>query len=117
MSAAAEDNVGNIAMGYSISGAGPTSYYSGLPGLAIDATSPSTPLGTLLTEQIVFQGVSVEVPNPPVTPKIERWGAVSGMAIDPVDQCTFWFTGQYQPVAGVYDWSTELVSFKLPNCH
>jgi hypothetical protein len=117
MSAAAEDNVGNIAMGYSISGAGPTSYYSGLPGLAIDATSPSTPLGTLLTEQIVFQGVSVEVPNPPPALRIERWGAVSGMAIDPVDQCTFWFTGQYQPVAGVYDWSTELVSFKLPNCH
>ena len=117
MSAAAEDNVGNIAMGYSISGAAATSYYSGLPGLAIDATSPSSPLGTLLTEQIVFPGVSVEVPNPPVTPKIERWGAVAGMAIDPVDQCTFWFTGQYQPAPGVYDWSTELVSFKLPNCH
>ncbi len=117
MSAAAEDNVGNIAMGYSISGAAATSYYSGLPGLAIDARSPSTPLGTLLTEEIVFQGVSVEVPNPPPALKIERWGAVSGMAIDPVDQCTFWFTGQYQPAPGVYNWSTELVSFKLPNCH
>ncbi len=116
MSAAAEDSAGNIAMGYSISGAGATSYYSGFPGLAIDARSPSTPLGTLLTEQIVFNGVSVEEPNPPLTPKIERWGSVSGMAIDPVDQCTFWFTGQYQPVAGVYDWSTELVSFSLPGC-
>jgi hypothetical protein len=101
-------------MGYSISGAAATSYYSGFPGLAIDARAPSTPLGTLLTEEIVFPGVSVEVPVPPL--KTGRWGAVSGMAIDPVDQCTFWFTGQYEPAPGVYNWSTKIVSFSLPGC-
>jgi hypothetical protein len=114
MSAAAQDSTGNIAMGYSISGAAATSYYSGFPGLAIDARSPSMPLGTLLTEEIVFPGVSVEVPVPPL--KTGRWGAVSGMAIDPVDQCTFWFTGQYEPAPGVYNWSTKIVSFSLPGC-
>ncbi len=66
MSSAAEDSAGNIAMGYSISGAAATSYYSGLPGLAIDARAPTTPLGSLLTEEIVFPGVSVEVPTPPL---------------------------------------------------
>ncbi len=115
MSSMAQDSAGNIAMGYSISGPAATSYYSGLPGLAIDARSPSTPLGTLLTEEIVFPGVSVEQPVPPM--KTGRWGAVSGMALDPVDQCTFWFTGQYEPFAGVYNWSTEIVSFSLPGCH
>jgi len=58
----------------------------------------------------------VEIPNPPPALKIERWGSVSGMALDPVDQCTFWFTGQYDPTPGVYNWSTELVSFSLPGC-
>lgn len=115
MSSATEDNVGNIALGYSISGPAATSYYSGLPGLAIDGRVPTTPLNTLLTEEIVFPGVSVEQPTPPK--KIGRWGAVSGMAIDPVDQCTFWFTGQYEPTAGTYNWSTALVSFTLPACH
>jgi len=114
MSAMAQDSAGNIAMGYSISGAAATSYYSGLPGLAIDARAPSTPLGTLLTEDIVFNGIGVEQPAPPL--RTGRWGAVSGMAIDPVNQCTFWFTGQYEPSNGVYNWSTKLVSFSLPGC-
>jgi len=114
MSAAAQDSAGNIAMGYSISGAGATSYYSGFPGLAIDGRSATTPFGTLYTEEIVFPGVSVEVPTPPL--KTGRWGAVSGMSLDPTDQCTFWFTGQYQPTPGSFDWSTELVSFSMPGC-
>lgn len=117
MSAVAQDSAGNIAMGYSISGAAATSYYSGLPGLAIDARAPNTPLGTLLTEDIVFAGVGVELPvNAPNNPKVERWGSVAGMAIDPVNQCTFWFTGQYEPSNGIYNWSTKLVSFSLPGC-
>jgi len=115
MSSATEDKHGNIALGYSISGPSANSYYSGLPGLAIAGRSPGTAANTLLTEKIVFPGVSVEVPTPPL--KTGRWGAVSGMAIDPVDQCTFWFTGQYQPAPGTYNWSTELVSFTLPLCH
>jgi hypothetical protein len=116
MSSAAEDNVGNIAMGYSISGPAATSYYSGFPGLAIDGQLASSPTpGSLLTENIVFPGVSVEEPPVP-GPKTGRWGAVAAMAIDPVDQCTFYFTGQYQPTAGVYDWATQIVSFQLPGC-
>jgi hypothetical protein len=117
MSSMAQDSAGNIAIGYSISGAAATSYYSGFPGLAIDARAQSTPLGTLQTEEIVFPGVSVEEPDPnSTTPKLGRWGSVSGMALDPVDQCTFWFTGQYEPAPGVYNWSTQIVSFSLPGC-
>jgi hypothetical protein len=113
MSSAAEDGMGNIAVGYSISGAGPTAYYSGYPGLAINGRVPSDPLGTFETEKIVFPGVSVEVPTPPL--HTGRWGSVATLAIDPVDQCTFWFTGQYEPTPGVL-WSTELVSFTMPGC-
>jgi IPT/TIG domain/Cellulase (glycosyl hydrolase family 5) len=114
MSAASEDSLGNIAIGYSISGKTATSYYSGLPGLAVDGRLFATPQNSLLTENIVFPGVSVEVPVAPK--KTGRWGAVSGMAIDPVDQCTFWFTGQYEPAPGVYNWATQIVSFHMANC-
>ena len=76
----------------------------------------SQTLGSLLTENIVFPGVSVEEP-PAGGPKTGRWGAVAAMSIDPVDQCTFYFTGQYQPTAGLYDWATQIVSFQLPGCH
>ena len=26
-----------------------------------------------------------------------RWGDYSSMAIDPTDDCTFWYTTEYQP--------------------
>jgi hypothetical protein len=113
MSSAAMDSSGNLSVGYSISGPTATPYYLGFPGLAVDWRNASTTApGTLLTEQIVVPGVSVEEPKPPA--KLGRWGAVSSMMIDPVDQCTFYFTGQYQPSAGTYNWSTQVVSFQLP---
>jgi len=113
MSSAAMDSSGNLSVGYSISGPAATSYYSGFPGIAIDWRNAATAAtGTLFTERIVFPGVSVEEPTPPK--KLGRWGAVSSMAIDPVDQCTFYFTGQYQPAASTYNWATRIVSFQVP---
>jgi len=114
MSAASEDKAGNMAMGYSISGKAATSYYSGFPGIAVNGRISSTPLNELLTENIVFPGVSVVLP--PAPKRVGRWGSVAGISIDPSDQCTFYFTGQYQPTAGLYNWATQIVSFKLPGC-
>ena len=114
MSAAAEDKKGNMAMGYSISGPEATSYYSGFPGIAVDGRITTTPLNELLTENIVFPGVSVVLP--PAPKRLGRWGSVAGISVDPVDQCTFYFTGQYQPTAGLYNWGTEIASFKFPGC-
>jgi hypothetical protein len=45
-----------------------------------------------------------------------RWGDYSGLSIDPVDDCTFWYFNEYYPANGVYDWSTRIVSAKFPNC-
>jgi hypothetical protein len=38
------------------------------------------------------------------------------MAIDPVDDCTFWYTNQYQPAKGNNQWSTRIASFSFPAC-
>src|SRR5438132_1381016 len=38
------------------------------------------------------------------------------MSVDPADECTFWYTNQYIPADGVYNWRTRIFSFQLPGC-
>ena len=45
-----------------------------------------------------------------------RWGDYSTMDIDPVDDCTFWYTTMYIGSPGLSNWQTRLGSFKFPSC-
>ena len=45
----------------------------------------------------------------------ERWGDYSTMTVDPVDDCTFWYTTEYYAASGS-DWHTRIGSFKFPSC-
>ena len=45
-----------------------------------------------------------------------RWGDYTSMAIDPSDDCTFWYTNQYEPNTGSYNWATQIASFKFSSC-
>jgi hypothetical protein len=47
---------------------------------------------------------------------LNRWGDYSAMTVDPVDDCTFWFTSEYLKADGTFNWSTRIASFKFPNC-
>ena len=38
------------------------------------------------------------------------------MTIDPTDDCTFWFSEEYQKVNGGFDWSTAIGNFSFPGC-
>ncbi len=38
------------------------------------------------------------------------------MQIDPVDNCTFWYTTEYYLVTQVFDWSTQIASAKFSGC-
>src|SRR5207302_8755890 len=40
----------------------------------------------------------------------------SAMAIDPSDDCTFWYTNEYLSSNGAFNWNTRIASFKLPGC-
>ncbi|HWY78208.1 MAG TPA: hypothetical protein VN281_21515 [Verrucomicrobiae bacterium] len=44
------------------------------------------------------------------------WQNASSMSIDPVDDCTFWYTTEYLKTNGSYNWSTRIASFKFPSC-
>ena len=45
-----------------------------------------------------------------------RWGDYSDMTIDPVDDCTFWYTTEYYATTGAFNWRTRIASFKFPTC-
>jgi hypothetical protein len=48
---------------------------------------------------------------------LSRWGDYSSISVDPVDDCTFWYTNEYLKADGTFNWSTQISSFKFPSCH
>lgn len=104
MGSIAMDSSGNIAVGYSVSSA--TLY----PSVAFAYRQMKDPLGKMRNEQLLMKGSGVQ--NGQVT----RWGDYSSMNIDPVDDCTFWYTNEYIQRTGSYNWSTAIANFKMPGC-
>ncbi|HLQ52571.1 MAG TPA: choice-of-anchor D domain-containing protein, partial [Terriglobales bacterium] len=104
MAGLAIDKAGDIAVGYSLSSS------TIRPSLAIAARSPSDSLGTLGSEQVMFSGAGSQ------TPTLSRWGDYSAMTVDPEDDCTFWYTNEYIPADGTFNWRTRIVSFSLSGC-
>jgi hypothetical protein len=48
-----------------------------------------------------------------------RWGDYSDLTVDPVDDCTFWYTNEYYstlPTVNVTPWKTRIGSFKFREC-
>ncbi len=44
-----------------------------------------------------------------------RWGDYSAMTVDPVDDCTFWYTNEYYATSGL-NWQTRIGAFKFAGC-
>jgi Bacterial Ig domain/Divergent InlB B-repeat domain len=36
--------------------------------------------------------------------------------VDPSDDCTFWYAQELYPANGIFNWDTQIASFKFPNC-
>src|SRR5205814_7338543 len=45
-----------------------------------------------------------------------RWGDYSAMTVDPVNQCTFYYTNEYLPTNGGFNWATRIASYRFPSC-
>lgn len=105
MGSIAMDGQGNIALGYSVSSGSvsPSVRYAGR--LAND------PLGTLPQAEVSLVAGSGSQTSPSY-----RWGDYSMMGIDPVDDCTFWYTQEYMATTGQASWSTRIGSFRFPSC-
>src|SRR5437588_348756 len=107
MGSIAMDQVGDIAVGYSISSS------SVFPSVAFTGRVPTDPAGTMQAETRVVSGSGSQTSQ---TRTLSRWGDYSAMQVDPVDDCTFWYTQEYIKTNGVFNWNTRIASFKFPNC-
>lgn len=101
MGSIAMDKDGNIALAYSWGSS------SDFPGIRYTGRLASDANGVMTeAETTLVNGTSNNASN--------RWGDYSHLALDPVDECTFWYTNQYGRQSG--QWGTHIASFKFDSC-
>jgi len=105
MGSIAMDKQGNIGLGYS------TSSSTLFPSIRYTGRLVSDALNTLQTEGIIQAGGGSQSGS-----NLSRWGDYSALTVDPVDDCTFWYTTEYLKATGAFNWSTRIASFKFPGC-
>lgn len=104
MGSIAMDKAGNIALGFSASEkrVNPSVYAVG--------RRAGDPLGTMFGPLVLARGTGVQKSS------FKRWGDYSAMVLDPMDDCTFWYTQEYQTEIGSFDWKTRIAAFRFDNC-
>jgi hypothetical protein len=101
MGSAAMDKQGDIALGYSVSS---SQLY---PSIRYVGRLAGEPLGIMsLAEGSIFEGSFAQTWG-------ARWGDYSALQVDPVDDCTFWYTTEYAGRSGP---GTRIAAFRLPGC-
>ena len=103
MGSIAMDKSGNMRLGYSVSSS------ATLPSIRYTGWEVGNPLGTLQMETQMVGGSGSQT-------GYNRWGDYSVMLTDPSDDCTFWYTTEYQAVTADANWSTRIGSFHFPSC-
>src|SRR5207248_273708 len=64
----------------------------------------------------VIGGSGVQLTLPGAVPPGHRWDDYSAMTVDPVDQCTFYYTHEYLKTDGQFNWSTRIASYRFASC-
>jgi hypothetical protein len=106
LGSAAMDGSGDLAVGYSAASS------SVFPSLRYAGRLAGDPASTLAQgETTLFAGLGSQ------SGTSSRWGDYSDLTVDPVDDCTFWYTNEYYP-SGVsqFNWRTRIGSFKFATC-
>jgi hypothetical protein len=103
MGGVAMDKLGNMLMGYSASSA------KVHPSIRITGRNAGDPLNTMAAEVIVTSGAGSQ--------SISRWGDYTSLTLDPVDDCTFWFSTQYVRTDGRFTWRTQISRVKFTDCN
>lgn len=99
----AMDKMGNIALGYTVSS---TAVH---PSPEMGWRSDMDPINTLTIQPLVT-GLGSQIDG------VSNWNTSTVMSLDPVDDCTFWYTNEYLKTTGSMNWSTFILNFKLPGC-
>ena len=103
MASPAIDKRGNIAIGYSFGG---TPHFAGQ---RFAARLASDPLGVLsLRETVLVEGEGAQT-------NTNRWEDYTQTAMDPSDDCTIWYVGDYYK-KGATNYSTRIGAFRVAGC-
>ena len=103
MASPALDAAGNLVVGYSFGDA------THFPGQRIAARLADDPAGTLtFRETTLVEGQAAQTTT-------LRWEDYTQTAVDPVDDCTIWYVGDYLK-AGASTYSTRIGAVKVPQC-
>jgi len=103
LGSAAMDGKGNIGIGYSFGGA------SIFTGQRFTGRTPSDPKGVMsLREAVLATGEAAQE-------NTLRWEDYTATAIDPTDDCTIWYVGDYL-LKGSTRYSSRIGAFRLPGC-
>ncbi|MEP6646191.1 MAG: hypothetical protein ABJC12_03815 [Saprospiraceae bacterium] len=90
------DGQGNIGLAYSISG------FDKFPSLRYTGRYSSDPLGVMTFREHEFASGTGSLGS-------DRFGDYQAMSVDPANDHTFWFSGEYIKANG--DWATKIVTF------
>lgn len=102
MASPALDKFGNLGIGYSFGGT------PNFAGQRFAGRRVNDPLGQLtLRETILSEGQAAQ--------NVMRWQDYTQTAVDPSDDCTIWYVGDYLK-AGQTNYSTRIGAFRLPGC-
>ncbi len=91
------DGKGNIGLAYGVSG--PNKF----PSLRFTGRYSTDPLGEMSIKEYEFATGKRSQGS-------DRYGDYFSMSVDPTDDATFWFAGQYLPLGN--NWGTKIVAFK-----
>ncbi|HXG85291.1 MAG TPA: FG-GAP-like repeat-containing protein [Pyrinomonadaceae bacterium] len=106
MGSIAQDNRGNIAIGFSQAG---TTQRADIK--IAGRTNNAQNSGVLNEGEALFHAAGGSQ-----TSTSGRWGDYSAMNVDPSDDCTFWYTQEYYAVTSSGSWSTRVGKFRFPQC-
>ncbi|HXU33268.1 MAG TPA: HYR domain-containing protein, partial [Thermoanaerobaculia bacterium] len=105
MASSALDNQGNLGIGFSRSSTTLRADIMIAGRLASDA-----PGSLVQGETVMFAAAGSQ------TSASNRWGDYSAMSVDPVDDCTFWYTQEYYSTVSGANWRTRIGRFVYPSC-
>jgi hypothetical protein len=109
MGSGAIDKSGNIGMGFSF-GSG-----TEFAGQRFTGRAPNDPLGQMtFAETVLAKGEGVQQGTEPEFRNL-RWQDYVQTAVDPVDDCTIWYVGDYYK-AGAATYSSKIGAFRMPGC-
>ena len=110
MASPAIDKFGNIGIGYSFGGS------PHFAGQRFAGRRPGDPLGQLaLREAVLVEGAGADGGSGTGRSRTQRWEDYTQTGVDPKDDCTIWYVGDYVKKDAT-SYTSRIGAFRLPGC-